>query len=231
MVSQNVTGRKVPNVSTFTRALHAFYGHVKFTNKQRFTHCSTCALILRKVDDAMGKPAEKEMWLALRDAHLEEVRDQRYSALFWEELARAQPDKYLWTCNDAMDSNQTMFPRSGPRLSGGEASLRRIKISVLNFLNSYRPRNVHFCRPETVPSTTNAHTWCEWRMLQSLMKAYEEDGVPWPRTWIIYEDNTTHDNKNNYRMWWLSLLVDLKIFDTVIVRYFDVGVFHRERAA
>jgi len=220
------TERTVPSMSTFSSTLHAFYGHVKFTNKQRFTHCSTCALLMRKIDDSVGDAAQKKLWLDLRDAHLEEVRDQRYSALFWEELARAMPDQYLWTCNDAMDSTQTMFPRSGPRLSGGEHALKRIKMSVLNFLNSYRPHNVHFCRPETVPSTTNAHTWCEWRMLQSLMAQYEKDGVPWPHTWIIYEDNTTHDNKNNFRMWWLSLLVELGVFKTIIVCCFDVGHTH-----
>ena len=75
-----------------------------------------------------------------------------------------------------------------------------------------------------VPSTTNAHTWCEFEYLKELKKEYLAAGLAWPRTWVIYEDNTTKDNKNNFRYWWLSLLVKYGIFDRIIVVYFDVGV-------
>jgi len=94
---------------------------------------------------------------------------------------------------------------------------------VLNILSSFPPRNNFYVRPDTVPTTTNAHTLCEWDFLQALLESYVQHGKHWPRTWFIYEDNTSHDNKNNFRQWWLSLLVKAGIFDTIIVIYFDVG--------
>ena len=105
-----------------------------------------------------------------------------------------------------------------------EAALYRLKTSVLAFVSSFAPHTGYYIRPETVPSTTNAHTWCEFQYLKELKEEYKKANLAWPRTWVIYEDNTTKDNKNNFRYWWLSLLVKYGIFDRIIVVYFDVGV-------
>jgi len=108
-----------PSYQTFTTTLQAQYGHVKMTDKQRFTKCSTCATLQRKLErtqkeDITGQASA--IILMMQQAHMEDVKEQKETALFWEEMAKAFPEMFLWTANDGMDSNKVTFPRSGPRL-------------------------------------------------------------------------------------------------------------------
>jgi len=214
---------EVPSETYFLQVMREQFPGVRFTDKKRFTQCDVCAqlndLIIqvllcapRACPTALSQGFTKAPVLkrkeaaTLKAAHLSRIYKQRYGAHFWLQVALEFDDRFLFCCNDAMDTKKCDFPRRR-RKAKGEAKLEATSVSILNYLSSHAPFNAYFVRPNSLRTTTNAHTYAEWLWLQMQMKEYEREQKAWPRTLIILEDNTSHDNKNNHRMQWLALLV------------------------
>ena len=214
---------RVPGYKYFLAVMNECFPRVRWTDKQRFSHCTLCSKLNHLVLLSTG--ALRRAFSLLKSVHVEEIRNQRFLAVLWEEEAKWFPDRLLWLCNDDMATGRTDFPRSGARLNKDEEGMERVQVKILNYMSTHPPHCTFFVKPQTVPEDTNTHVFCECVLIRKLIGRYEKGTFAWPRCLIIYEDNTASGNKANTRMQWLALLVKMRIFDKIIVVYFTKGAF------
>ena len=190
-----------------------------------FAQCSTCAELKLKLSKSTSS-ADRDKVRKERSAHLVFQRRMREAYYKNRELASKEPHKYLSTICDGMDQAKVRVPRFG-RASKGLNHQMDLGLEGVLFHGPLKRMDFYMI-PHTYKGGSNVTVHCLNESLKRMQAAYKDHGLQWPTTWCLQLDNTTKENKNQFVLAWLQMLVDTHVFDEILVSFLPVGHTHED---
>ena len=168
--------------------------------------------------------AERDQVRKERSEHLAFQRTMRRQYYARWELSMTEPETYLSTIADGMDQAKVRVPRNG---RDSKAITKQMDLGLEGVLfHGPLKRMDFYLVPRTFKGGSNVTIHCLNESLKRMQKAYADVGLNWPKTWFLQLDNTTKENKNQFVLAWLQLLVDTNVFDEIYVSFLPVGHTH-----
>jgi hypothetical protein len=190
-----------------------------------FAQCGECARLKTAIASATTK-AEREKLRAERTEHLALTTKCRKAYYKNRELARKQPEEYLSTITDGMDQAKLRTPHFARENKAVTAQLDYTLQGVL--FHGAMKRMECFLIPHTYKGGSNVTVHCLNESLKRMQAAYKKAGLKWPHTWFLQLDNTTKENKNQFTLAYLQMLVDTGVFKRIEVSFLPVGHTHED---
>ncbi|XP_046582541.1 uncharacterized protein LOC124289914, partial [Haliotis rubra] len=210
--------------SRFKELWREFFSSVKILKSKDFTQCSLC-IVYR--DALQRKNLAKEEVMALKEAkqgHLALQRLLREKYYKHGDKAKRSSSKYVSLIIDNMDQNKTNLPVF-PEQSKIDGSLAHVKHHVTGVVD-HGNRAAHAVVWNTcIPGDANVTCTV---LLYVLSRIAQLNHGHLPETLYLQADNSPKDNKNKTVLYFLALLVKLKIFKKVKLSFLMVGHTHED---
>ena len=217
--------RECCSLQHFCRIWDTFMSHVKIRKHDAFSRCSLCTS-LREMKRKASTIIEKKIVDILLAHHNNFQRKERAEYYRIRELAASNPNEVLSMIIDGADQSEYGLPRFAVA-SKAEDSGRKIKTKLMGALVHHR-----FAMASLVPMNAKSGSNLVIEMIhRAMLETYyrcQERQLPFPKTLYLQLDNTSGQNKNNYLMAYLSLLVESNIFTSVCVSFLPVGHTHED---
>jgi hypothetical protein len=186
-----------------------------------FAKCDTC-VAFRAKDMECQDQAEKSR---LRDAqanHLKEVKIER--AAYYTNRTRGQtnPDEYLSMIIDGANQSQHAVPHAHEKSHVSDKAWK-LQLHLMGVIVHGRGTWAYTCPPH-IAQGNNTTIQALW---DTICDIFKKEGKL-PRTLYLQLDNTTKQCKGRYVFGFLGLLVEMGVFDKVIVGFLPVGHTHED---
>lgn len=229
-------------LDSFYHVWRKYYRHIHMTDKQRFCHCNTCAQCNKGISRADNK-TEKDLWLTVKSAHLEEIRNCRRVLLGWQEVAEQMPEHFLFLMGDRMDAIKTSLPKAyrhvtpdpqhpspphafspSPSIAKNQTNLTGVRWSLLDIMTN--TSNYSFWSDQTTNyHTTASRIQADLITIDAEAKKRKECGQTWPRSLFVVEDAAS-DHRSSHRIAFFALMVAWGWFEEIQVIFLPTGHTH-----
>ena len=166
----------------------------------KFTECDICCHLRDRINATTDMVEKGALHEEKRD-HLEKIRASRATYFIRQELAQADPRRYMTLVVDSMDSTAT-----DRHIIGAISHSRRRRAFMFVGSNRFNRR-------------TNVTIEIVHRVLLAILEA--EGGLP--SVLHLQLDNTSNQCKSHWLVGCLSLLVAYGVFEQVTMAYLPVG--------
>lgn len=213
-------------MSQFYSIFHDNFPHVFIPKENRFTKCTDCTRYKEEKEKTVDKKARQEIDRLLTE-HMELVWRERRIYYLHRYKARKHPSKYLTIIDDAMDQKTTCIPRVR-RKTKATCNLATVGTHLVGaiFHSGQSPNgkdvlgSFDYYQWPHDPNLTASVLLC---MLVRWCEKYQL-----PPVLYLQLDNCVKENKNQYILWLLALLVELKIFEKIRLNFLPVGHTHED---
>ncbi|XP_068669901.1 uncharacterized protein [Montipora foliosa] len=213
-------------ISQFYSIFRGHFSHVLIPKENRFTKCTDCTRYKEAKEKMHDKKARNEIEKLLNE-HMELVWKERRVYYLHRYKARRYPNKYLTVIDDAMDQKTTCIPRLR-RKTKATCNLSTVGTHLVGaiFHSGQSPNgkevfgSFDYYQWPHDPNLTGSvlltmlSLWCERYQL--------------PPVLYLQLDNCVKENKNQYVLWLLALLVELEIFEKIRLNFLPVGHTHED---
>ena len=207
--------------SYFLRVWRTLRPRIKTRRVTRFALCDTCEQFDQLEKAHRGDHARRSQIIADRNEHLLVIKNERQA--YYNNQKRASEDRksYLSLILDGADQSSFGLPHFFQRTK--ETSGMKVPMKLYGVLSHGRGAYA-FTVPPQAPTGSNLTI----EILYRVMKDVKQTERQLPRTLFLQLDNTTGQNKNNYVMAFLALLVGWKTLDEVFINFLPVGHTHED---
>ena len=194
---------------------------IKVNRVSNFAICDTCARFDEYRRDYRGDRVKLNELKQDMDDHVRVVHEERQVYYTRQKLTKAHPDEYLTLILDGADQSSFGLPHFFQRTK--ETSGVKIPMKLYGAIVHHRRQFVY-----TVPPNAPTGPDLVIEILYRVFKFVKAKEGSLPKSLYLQLDNTTSQNKNNFVMGFLALLVGWKIFDEVIINFLPVGHTHED---
>ena len=208
----------------FTSIWSSDMQHIKIRKHHRFAICTDCLRItdgLRKTTDYNRRKEFKELQIA----HTNIIRREKSEYYRHRDLARKHPEEYISMIIDGADQSNYGLPHFHEKAKSFSGLVQDCKI--MGTLAHGRASFIYLC-PMNVGSGVNLVIEVLHQNLSNIYFNQCPEKSRLPRTLMLQLDNAPSQNKNNYMMAYLTLLVHWHVFDTIEVNFLPVGHTHED---
>ena len=198
--------------SSFYNIWNTEYPNVKIPPTQRLGKCKPCEDFHKQIC-ATRDPDIRRRIKAQRRKHIEEVISDRRVYHAWRKRCEDNPDKYLCIILDGMDQSKTDLPSFGTGESPQQMTCR-----VIGALAHSATKDAYAFLVSNFSKETNTMVEVLRRVLDSRESL--------PPVLVLQFDNTWQENKNSRMFSYLASLVEVGIFEEIIVNFLPVGHTH-----
>ena len=206
----------------FERLWKRHCSHVKLREMSRFAKCTECT----RIRDLMRKNTslkDNDALLDLKRKHHDVVMAERAAYYAKQQLAIRDPDNYLSLIIDGADQSAYSLPyfvEKSKNLSSKPKMKHKLHGVIAHGIGSWL-----YAVPMNAGNGCNLTIETLHRVLSDIKNARKGQ---LPQTLYLQLDNCTGQNKNNYLMAYLSLLVEWGVFKEIEVGYLPVGHTHED---
>ncbi|XP_076090729.1 uncharacterized protein LOC143062813 isoform X2 [Mytilus galloprovincialis] len=199
------------------------FPNVKVRKHQKMTQCTECAVFKEAFLKKLSQDEFKKLEVR-RKAHLTLQRIAREKYYKHRTKSQENPQQYLSLIIDNMDQSKTNLPRF-PFVSKADNSLTKLHHHVTGVLCHSLQKAYAFTWTDQFASNCNVTLNCLMTVLDDVAK---NNGGSLPPTLYLQADNAAKDNKNNYVLMFLAMLVKAEIVKKIKLSFLMVGHTHED---
>ena len=186
-----------------------------------FAKCDIC-VAFRAQDMECQDLAEKTRLRSAHAAHLKEVKRERGAYYMNRLRGQTQPDDYLSMIIDGANQREHSVPHANEKSHVSDKAWK-IQLHLMGVIVHGRGTWAYTCPPH-VAQGNNTTIQALW---DTICDIFRKEGRL-PRTLYLQLDNTTKQCKGRYVFGFLGLLVQMGVFDKIIVGFLPVGHTHED---
>lgn len=212
----------LPSTNYFLATWKARCFQIKVRKHSRFTKCETC----EELRDALATAvSHRRCTLTIRDKitnHLEIIRRERLEYRKRRETAILHPRDYVSMIIDGADQSAYGLPKLAVTTKGEKG--HALKVRLIGILTHSVPNKLHlYTLTEEYETGANHIIECIHRLLNAM-----GNSGTLPRRLFIQMDNCSRENKNRFVFAYLESLVEVGLFNEVLVGFLPVGHTHED---